>query len=69
MRAVSAHGRITGVVLGLLPPSVAALLFVVSPAHIRLLVEDPLGVDMVIGAVVLQVIGVLAIRRIVRVEY
>jgi tight adherence protein B len=69
VRAVSAHGRITGVVLSLLPPAVAGLLLLVSPQHIRLLVEDPLGVDMLATALVLQVIGVFVIRRIVDVEY
>jgi tight adherence protein B len=69
VRVVSAHGRITGVVLGLLPPSVATLLFLVSPEHIRLLIEDRIGVYMVLTAVVLQVTGVMIIRRIVDVEY
>ena len=69
VRAVSAHGRITGVVLGMLPPVVATVLFVISPAHMRLLVDDPLGVDMVIIAIVLQVVGVMIMRRILAVEY
>ena len=67
--AVSAHGRITGVVLGFLPPAVAGVLLIVSPEHVRLLVDDPLGVRMVLTGIVLQVIGVLIIRRIVNVEY
>jgi tight adherence protein B len=69
VRAVSAHGRITGAVLGALPLVVAAVLFILSPDHMRLLIDDPLGVYMVITGVVLQVIGVLIIRRIVDVEY
>ena len=69
VRAVSAHGRITGWVLGALPPAVAAVLFIISPDHIRLLVDDPLGVQMVLIGLTLQIIGVLAIRRILRVEY
>jgi tight adherence protein B len=69
VRAVSAHGRITGVVLGFLPPAVASVLFLLSPTHIRLLVDDPIGVYMVITALVLQVVGVLIIRKIVDVEY
>ena len=69
VRAVSAHGRITGVVLGLLPPAVAGVLFVLSPEHIRLLVDDPLGVYMVVAGLTLQVVGVLAIRKIVDVEF
>ena len=69
VRAVSAHGRITGVVLGLLPPAVAGALFVLSPEHIRLLIDDPLGVYMVVTGLFLQVVGVLAIRKIVDVEF
>ena len=69
VQAVSAHGRITGVVLGFLPPGVALILFIAVPEHIRLLVDDPIGVDMVIAAVALQIIGVLIMRRILRVEF
>jgi tight adherence protein B len=69
VRAVSAHGRITGVILGLLPPVVAAALLVINPSHIKVLIEDPIGVDMVIAGVTLQVIGVVIVRRIVNVEY
>jgi tight adherence protein B len=69
VRVVSAHGRITGVVLGCLPPAVGLVLMVVAPSHIRILVDDPMGRAMLIGGVVLQGVGVLFIRRIVQVEY
>ena len=69
VRAVSAHGRITGTVLMALPPVVAGVLFIISPTHIRLLVDDPMGVQMVLAGVTLQVIGIIWIRRILRVEY
>jgi tight adherence protein B len=69
VQTISAHGRITGFVLGFLPPTVALILFIIAPEHMHLLVSDPIGVDMVIAAVVMQVIGVLIIRRIVDVEY
>ena len=67
--AVSGHGRITGWVLGFLPPALALILFVISPQHMRLLLDDPLGVQMLVAAILLQVVGVLIIRRIVDVEY
>jgi tight adherence protein B len=69
VRVVSAHGRITGVVLGSLPPVVASVLFFLNPKLMRLLIDDPLGVQMVMLGVALQIVGVLAIRRIVDVEY
>ena len=69
VRVVSAHGRITGVVLGCLPPACALVLTVTAPSHIRILVDDPMGRTMLIGGLLLQAIGVVLIRRIVQVEY
>jgi tight adherence protein B len=68
VRAVSAHGRITGWVLVFLPSAVAAALYAIAPQHLMTLVTDPLGVQLLVGAVVLQIIGTFAIRRIVNVE-
>jgi len=69
VRVISAHGRITGWVLGLLPPILAVVLFLISPDHMRLLLDDPIGVQMAIGGIGLQIIGLYFIRRIVDVEY
>jgi tight adherence protein B len=69
VQVISAHGRITGWVLGLLPLAVAAVLTILAPQQMRPLIDDPLGVRLVVGAVVLQVIGWVAIGRIVNVEY
>jgi Flp pilus assembly protein TadB len=40
----------------------------IAPQHMALMIEDPLGIRMVIGAMVLQIIGVIAIRRIINIE-
>ena len=69
VRVVSAHGRITGWVLMFLPPTLAAVLAIIAPSHMKVLIEDPLGIQMTIAAVVLQIIGGLFIRRIVDVEF
>lgn len=69
VRVMSAHGRITGWVLGFLPPAMAVILFILSPDLIRLLVEDPMGRQMLGIAAALQVVGIFAIRKIVDVEY
>jgi tight adherence protein B len=69
VRVASAHGRITGWVLSAMPPALAVGMMIVAPEHMRGFVADPLGVRMIIAALVLQVIGTLAIRRIVNVEF
>ena len=69
MRVMSAHGRITGWVLVGLPPVLGTALMIINPEQRELMFGDPLGQQMLIGAVVLQIIGTLIIRRIVNIEY
>jgi len=69
VRVASAHGRITGWILSAMPPVLAGVMTIVAPEHMRGFINDPLGVRMIIAALILQVIGTLAIRRIVNVEF
>jgi tight adherence protein B len=68
VRVLSAHGRITGWILGGLPFVIGAALYVIAPEHISKLFTDQLGHLIVAAALVLQVIGVVAIRKIVNIE-
>lgn len=65
----SAHGRITAYVLAAMPPALAGMMFINSPDQLQILTSDPLGVRMILAGVVLEVIGVLVIRRLVDIEY
>ncbi len=69
VRTKSAHGRMTGWVLAALPPALALVLGILNPHHFSAMIGDRLGVQMIIAAVVLQIVGVLIIRRIVNIEY
>jgi tight adherence protein B len=69
VRVLTAHGRITGWILAAMPPGLAAVMMVVSPGHMKMLINDPLGVQMIVGALVLQVIGTLIIRKLVDIPY
>ncbi|MGE0362269.1 MAG: type II secretion system F family protein [Vicinamibacterales bacterium] len=69
IRVISAHGRLSGMILAVVPPALAAFLYVIQPQFMRVLVDDPLGFRLVMAAVGLQVIGTYAIARLVRIEY
>jgi tight adherence protein B len=69
IRVVTAHARMTGWVLTMMPVGIALTMVVASPDHILTLVNDPLGVQMGMAALLLWVIGFLIIRRLVQVEY
>lgn len=69
VRVISAHGRITGWILALLPPALAVATLILNPAHLGTLMRDPLGVRMLVVAGIMQIVGTLIVRRIVEVEY
>ncbi|HWK11014.1 MAG TPA: type II secretion system F family protein [Vicinamibacterales bacterium] len=69
VRVISAHGRITGWILSALPVSLGLFFAFSSPDTYRTFYTDPLGIRMIVGALVLQVIGVFIIKRIVTIEY
>ena len=69
IRVVTAHARLTGWVLSMIPVVVALGMVVVAPDHILTLVNDPLGIQMAVVALGLWVLGYLAIRKLTDVEY
>jgi tight adherence protein B len=69
IRVVTAHARLTGWVLVIMPVGIAFATVVVAPDHILTLVRDPLGIQMAMAAFGLWVLGYLIIRKLVDVEY
>jgi len=69
VRVISAHGRITGWVLSALPTTLALFFCVMNPEKYATFYRDPLGMQMIGGALFLQLIGVLIIKKIVTIEY
>lgn len=68
LKVYTAQGRMTGFALGALPLVVGFLIFLIEPSYIKLLFENGFGVFMLGTALVLQVIGVLWIKRIINID-
>ncbi len=68
VKAASAHGRITGIVLVLMPVAVTGFMMVSSPAYLRGLAADSTGQKMIYGAIIGQIIGYFVIRKIVNIK-
>ena len=69
VRVKSAHGRMTAFVLAGMPPALAVITVFNNPEQLRILIGDPLGIKMIVGAFALQVIGTLIVRKLVDIEY
>ncbi|MBV8820857.1 MAG: type II secretion system F family protein [Acidobacteriaceae bacterium] len=68
IRAISAHGRMTGMALTLIPVGVGGLMFVVNPDYVKFFFFDEVGNYMLGAAVALQLIGYAVIQKIVKIE-
>jgi tight adherence protein B len=68
VRTLSAQGRMAAWILSLLPFVLAGVLSLVSPNFLPMLTQDPIGRQLVVAAFVMVVIGILWMRKIVRIE-
>ena len=68
VRVHTAHGRFTGYVLLALPAALAVALSVINPEHMQLLFRERMGQMMLMGAVVMQTVGFLWIRQVIKIE-
>jgi len=66
-RAATAQARFTGVVVGVLPAGAAALAELASPGALASVARDPLALWLAAFAGFLQLLGLVAIRRLGRV--
>ena len=68
VRVHTAHGRMTGYVLLALPAALGIVLAYISPDHMKTLFEARMGRTMIMGAIVMQTIGFIWIRRVIKIE-
>jgi tight adherence protein B len=68
VKAASAHGRITGLVLVLMPVVVTLLMMISSPQYLVDLAADKVGRLMIYGAAAGQVVGYLVIKKITEIK-
>jgi tight adherence protein B len=68
VRAMTANGRMTAVVLSLMPAFVAGVMLYINPSYLGLLFQHPLGPTLVTMAIGGQVLAYFVIRKIVDIK-
>ncbi|MBP2650414.1 MAG: tight adherence protein [Firmicutes bacterium] len=68
IKTLTAQGRISGMMICLLPIVLGIMLYLINPGYLTTLFIHPLGIMLLGVAVVSQVIGVFAIVKIVNIE-
>ena len=68
IHTLTAQGRASGVVLALLPVAMGLFMYITSPEYMRPLLTTRLGQMIIAGAVFLEFVGFLIIRKIVDIK-
>jgi tight adherence protein B len=69
IKALSAEGRISAVVLSLIPVALAIVISIINPAYIGELPATCLGQGLIVGGIIAWVIALMWMRRIVRLVF
>lgn len=68
VRVLAAEGKLSAWILTALPFCVAGAVQVLNPKYLSVLFTDPMGIRMVIGALVMMAIGIFAMWRIIEIR-
>lgn len=68
VRVYTAHGRMTGWVLLALPAFLAVALMFINPDHMNLLFREAMGRQMLMAALVMQLVGYVWIQKVIKIE-
>jgi tight adherence protein B len=68
IQALTGEGRLSGVVLLALPPVLFLAVYKLNPEYVMVLFTDPMGKKLLAGAIFLQLLGALVIRKIVNIK-
>lgn len=68
IKTLTAQGKLSGIVVGLLPVALIAFMLVLNPGYFKVMITDPRGVIMLGYSILSEIIGILLIRNIVDIE-
>ena len=68
LKAITSQGRMSGIVISLLPVVLCLIIYLINPDQMILLFTRPLGILMLVVAGAMELTGIILIRRIIRVE-
>lgn len=69
IRTLTAQGRVSGLIIGVLPFVLAFFIYLTNPGYVGTLFTEPLGRIMLAAALTGQFVGMMLVRRIVNIEY
>lgn len=69
IRVMTASGRISSIVVGMLPVAIGGLLMLINPSYIQTFFDTSMGVIMLVVAAGMEITGFLIIKKIATIKY
>jgi len=69
LKTLTAQGRMSGLIIGLLPVAIVGIIFVINPEYMSILFSHPVGLLMLAAAVVSEIVGFFVIKNIVSIDF
>ncbi|WP_246001147.1 type II secretion system F family protein [Oceanobacillus piezotolerans] len=68
IKTLTAQGRLSGIIISLLPAVLGLIIYFMNPSYIGMLFTNPIGIGMLVAGVVGGIIGFIFIRKITTIE-
>jgi tight adherence protein B len=68
VRALTVQGRLQGLIMGLLPIAFGVFIYFVSPHNFEVMLQDKLGQNLLMYALVSELVGIFLIKKLSKVE-
>jgi tight adherence protein B len=68
VRALTAEGRISAIVLAILPLMLGIAMYIINPDYIRVLFDTTAGNLMILGGIVLALVGFFWMKKVIEIE-
>lgn len=69
IKALTAQGRMSGIVIAAIPVFIGVALLFINPSYILIFFENPIGIAFFIFSIILEIIGFLIIQKLVDIKY
>lgn len=69
IKVMTATGRVSGIIIGLLPLGVGLILMVLNPEYFQVFFETQLGIGLLVLCALMEGIGFFCISKIIKIDY
>lgn len=69
IKILTAQGRLSGLIIGVLPVFLAAIMLIINPKYFDPLINSTLGVVIIIVSIVLELVGMFIIQKITDIDF